>query len=203
MARKKTKQEKLFKNEKYKKDLVYLYLIYAYLDIGLREEEWVISNKFGVNVINELKLKNHSEKTQLDIKKLYATTKRIFKYLMQEGVFNNKKIKGDLITKLAEIEINKAFSGYKDCSIIPIYLGILLLISWQEDVKYKSFNMSLDYNYLADITLAIEEEHQELKEILDRSADIVYHFYKNIYGEYSWFKESGNVDLKELFGKKD
>ena len=202
MSRKKTKQERLFKNEKYKKDLVYLYLIYAYLDIGLREEEWVISNKFGVNVINELKLKNHSEKTQLDIKKLYATTKRIFKYLMQEGVFNNKKIKGDLIIRLAETEINKAFSGYKDCSIIPIYLGILMLISWQEDVKYKSFNISLDYKYLADITLAIEEEHKELKETLNRSSDVVYHFYKNIYGNYPWFKESGNIDLKELFKKE-
>jgi len=203
MARKKTKQEKLFKNEKYKKDLIYLYLIYAYLDIGLREEEWVISNKFGINVINDLKLKNHSEKTQLDIKKLYATTKRVFKHLMQEGVFNNKKIKGDLIIKLTEIEIKKAFSGYKNHSIVPIYLGILLLISWQEDVKYKSFNMSLDYKYLADITLNIEIEHQDLKDELSRSEDVISHFYKNIYGEYPWFKETGKVDLKALFSKKE
>jgi len=200
----KKKYKKIFKTDKVRKDLIFLYLTYAYLDIGLREENWVTQNKFGVNIINNEQLKMFSNDVKNNIKTLYNTTKRIFKILMQYGVFNQKKPISDIITIGAKTEINKAFSGLKDTSIVPIYLGILMLLKYKEDVKYKTVNFSIgSLDHLADISLDIEEDHPELNDVLDKSIKVIDNFYNNLYRDEPWYVKEEKINLKELFyGKK-
>ena len=187
-SQKKTNNQKesLFNDEKLLKDLVLIYIGYTYIDADLKAHKYV-----GVNNKDEVYLTEKAKQADsyVNLKKMFNTQRMAYNAMLTTGVrFNN--LKGKILTERVQKELNNAFGG-KDVEIIAIYLGLLALFTYKDQVKNKKIFLNVDTQFLADLINDLNDKYwrknEEFTILIDKCENIVDKLFENLYKNESWF----------------
>jgi hypothetical protein len=186
---KQVKKEKLFNDDKLIRDLVMIYTGYAYIDVDLKENGYIKTDKNNTAYLTQTA--RDSEDYQI-IKKLFNTEKMVYNAILSTGVrFDN--LKGEILAQRVKKELNKAFGS--NPNIIGFYLGSLALFTYKDLVKNKKVFLNVDTQFLADLTTDLSdkyrfyEKNKDMEKILDNCENIVDRLFENLYKNESWYKE--------------
>jgi len=189
VTKKKIDNTKIFKSDKEFKDITYLYIAFVYLDSGLYNNNYTITNQYGVTVLNQEKLNTLNNFEKHMITEVYQMTKKLYLQFIGLGLYNDKLLKQELIKINVEKISNIVYSGNKDTVINPIYLGLNMLVLYQEQVKYKTITLSFSGSSVASIVNYIYDTSPENDIHIENSDKYLDRFIKEIYKNESWYKE--------------
>jgi hypothetical protein len=180
------KKEKLFHDEKLIKDLVMVYIAYAYIDEELKSQGFI---EFDKNYNAHLTKKAKENEDYFYIKQFYKIQQMLFNALHFQHGITYESVKGQIIVNRANTEIKKAFGNNHD--IIALYFGFVTLFKYKYEVKYKKVFINVDMEVINEVINTLNDKYykkdDELSPALDNSEDIVDRLFESLYKNESWY----------------
>ena len=187
-----------FKNDKQKKDAIYLFIIASIILEFLKDDKKLVELK------NDIVVKKENVELALGEKELLNIYLYIVKQLNSIGILKGR-IKYDIVKINADKVLDKVFNKYNnEIFHYQILMGMYMIDFYKNDIKFKELDLVYNKQYFADLLEATEnavsKEHEEYRE---NSQKLAYDISEEIYNKRVMTKQQAKEFFKKNIGENN